>query len=136
LDKGQDFFNFLELPANMAIRRMLENDFVVGILSQNNEKSYFVVIKVNDFGGAFAAMLDWEKTMETDLSFLNTATSTEVFVWKDLIIKNKDTRGLVNEKNKSKIAYTFLDKNTILITDNLSAIGEISSIYASRPVAR
>jgi hypothetical protein len=53
-----------------------------------------------------------------------------------MIIKNKDTRGFVNEKGKSKIAYTFLDKNTILITNNISVIGDISSIYASRSVAR
>lgn len=60
----------------------------------------------------------------------------EIFSWKDIIVKNKDTRALVNAKNQSKIAYTFLDKNTILITNNLSAIGDLSFIYASRAVAR
>ena len=60
----------------------------------------------------------------------------DIFTWKDIIVKNKDTRGLVNDKDQSKIAYTFLDKNTILITNNLSAIAEIASIYASRAVAR
>jgi hypothetical protein len=163
--KAKDFFNFLKVSLPSALERTLKDDYVVGVSSQNKENSYFLVIKVNDFGQAFSAMLDWEGNMSKDLAFLNnteevlgvatssvattttTITSTtttnikiplkpEVFVWKDLIIKNKDTRGLVNEKGKSKLAYAFLDKNTILITNNLSAIGEISSIYASRSVAR
>jgi hypothetical protein len=95
-----------------------------------------VIITVNDYGSAFSAMLDWEGNMEKDLSFLNTATSTEVFAWKDIIIKNKDTRGLVNQNDESRITYTFLDKNTILIVGDISVIGEISSAYASRSVAR
>ena len=60
----------------------------------------------------------------------------DVFSWKDLIIKNKDTRALVDEAGQARMAYTFLDKNTILITNNLSAIGDITSIYVSRSVVR
>lgn len=60
----------------------------------------------------------------------------DIFVWKDIIVKNKDTRSLANAKNQAKIAYTFLNKNTILITNHLSAIGEISVAYASRAVVR
>ncbi len=63
-------------------------------------------------------------------------TKPEIFVWKDIIIKNKDTRGLVNEKGESRIAYTFLDKNTILIAGNIDILGEISSVYASRSFTR
>lgn len=161
---SKEFFNFVgvSLPASLA--RTLQNEHAVGVFSQNKENSYFLIIKASDFGTAFSAMLDWEGTMVKDLSFLNvetninivavipdnTASSTasttpittiipmkpEVFSWKDMIIKNKDTRGFVNEKGKSKIAYTFLDKNTILITNNISVIGDISSIYASRSVVR
>jgi hypothetical protein len=152
IQKAKDFFAFLKISLPPALERTLKDQYLVGVISQNKENSYFVVITVNDFGKSFSSMLDWEASMVKDLSFLNvetnmatiastTATTTipikqESFIWKDIIIKNKDTRGLVNEKDKSKIAYTFLDKNTILITGNLSAIGEISSVYASRSVAR
>lgn len=72
------------------------------------------------------------------------ATTTQVkipllpegFDWKDVIIKNKDTRALVNQKGQVKIAYTFLDKNTIFITDSTKAVGDMSSAYASRSFAR
>lgn len=146
--KAKDFFDFLEVSLPSGLLRTLKDQYVVGVISQNEEKSPFIIITVNDFGGAFSAMLEWEESIAEDLAFLNTETNTvtvasttismkpEVFSWKDVIIKNKDTRGLVNGKGKSQIAYTFLDKNTILITGNIFVIGEISSVYASRAFTR
>ncbi len=136
LPKAKNLFSFLSASLPPTLERTLKDEYAVGIISQNNQTSYFLIISVNDFGRAFSGMLEWEKSMENDLSFLNIATSTGVFEWKDLIIKNKDTRALANPKNQAKMAYTFLDKNTILITNNLWTIGEMSSIYTSRPVAR
>ena len=163
LQKSQDFLDFLEISLPGTLERTLKNEYAIGIISQNNQKAYFLVLAVNDFGRAFSGMLEWEKTMEKDLTFFNveikpasntnvttsTTTSTttkvilfptplvkDVFNWKDLIIKNKDTRALVNQKNQAQIAYTFLDKNTILITNNLTAIGDMSTAYASRSFAR
>lgn len=167
IKNSKNFFGFMDISLPPTLERTLEDEYAIGAFSQNNTTSYFIVIKVNDFGRSFSAMLEWEETMEKDLSFLNispgensqtalaqessplTASSTastttkvitpakpELFNWKDIIIKNKDTRGLVNGKGKSKIAYTFLDKNTILIINNISAIGDISSAYNSRSVAR
>ena len=136
IEKAKDFFSFLEVSLPAALERTLKDDYTIGMISQDKEHSPFVIITVNDYGSAFSAMLDWEGNMEKDLSFLNTATSTEVFAWKDIIIKNKDTRGLVNQNDESRITYTFLDKNTILIVGDISVIGEISSAYASRSVAR
>src|SRR3989344_3462575 len=125
------------------------------IISQNEVNSSFMVITVDDFGRAFAGMLDWEKSLEKDLFFLSrelpkepevqtdleepiqpTQPSETIFTWKDVIIKNKDTRALVDEGGRSIIAYTFLDKNTILITDNTLVIGDITSAYNTRSVAR
>ena len=152
LKKAQDFFDFLEVSLPATLGRTLEDEYAVGVISQNKEVSSFIIITVNDFGRAFSGMLDWEGNMEKDMSFLNTETNTGIVAsttfsvkiplkqdflsWKDIIVKNKDTRALANQKNQTKIAYSFLDKNTILITNNLPAIGEIFSIYASRSIAR
>jgi hypothetical protein len=130
------FFNFLNVSLPGALDRTIKDKYMVGVISQNGKTYPFLVITVNDFGNAFSAMLDWEANMQNDLAFLNVATSTENYIWKDLIVKNKDVRGLVNQNDQTKIVYTFLDKSTILITDNVSAISEISSIYASRAVVR
>jgi hypothetical protein len=137
--KAKDFFDFLKITLPPALERTLKDKYVIGIMSQNKNDFYFMVITVNDFGQAFSAMLDWENSMDKDLYFINAEISTstkDTFSWKDLIIKNKDTRGLVNQRNQEKIAYTFLDKNTIFITNNLSSIGEMSVAFTSRSIAR
>lgn len=164
LQKSKDFFSFLKISLPPTLSRTLKDDYALGIISQNDQTSYFLIISVNDFGLAFSSMLEWEQNMENDLSFLNpevsvaaippifpasstasttlsvvsttTQTKSGIFEWKDMIVKNKDTRALANLKDQAKIAYTFLDKNTILITNNLSAIGDLYSIYASRAIAR
>ncbi len=137
-EKAANLFNFLGISLPGALGRTLKDQYIVGVISQDKNTSPFLVITVNDFGNAFSSMLEWETTMEKDLSFLNTATTTgtDTFVWKDIIIKNKDTRGLANQRNQARIIYTFLDKNTILITNSISAIGAISSAYDSRSVVR
>jgi len=156
--KPEDLFDFLEVSLPSILERTLKNEYLVGAISQNEKTFPFIILTVNDFGRAFSAMLEWENNMVEGLAFLNpkkqgadssidlkqTASTTEttiplkpeIFAWKDIIIKNKDTRGLVNSKNQAKIAYTFLDKNTILITGDLTAIGEVSSVYASRSIVR
>ncbi|MFA6269722.1 MAG: hypothetical protein WC657_00745 [Candidatus Paceibacterota bacterium] len=168
--KTKDLFDLLKISVPASLSRILKDQYVIGSLSKDQQNYYFLVITVDDFGGAFSGMLEWENSMPKDLVFLgnenrvlgvaistsatttqtiknnisNTASTTvvqipfkpEVFSWKDLIIKNKDTRAFVNEKGKSQIAYTFLDKNTVLITGDISIIGDIASTYASRSFTR
>src|SRR3989338_1208948 len=171
---AKNFFGFLGISLPATLERTIKEKYAVGIMFQNNQISYFIVVTISDFGRAFSGMLDWESNMEKYLSFMNartdsfvvanttaniptsTATSTattssstastalsvkipmklDSFIWKDMIVKNKDTRALINQKNQAKIAYTFLDKNTILITSSLSSIGDIYTIYASRSIVR
>lgn len=151
IQKAKDFFDFLEISLPSTLSRNLRSDWVLGVVSRDGKTSSFLVFTVSDFGGAFAGMLDWEGKMENDLSFLSadpmmdmtsllstttTALKQESFEWKDMIVKNKDTRGLVDERDRSKIAYTFLDKNTVLVVGDILIIGDLSSAYASRAVAR
>lgn len=147
ISKAKDFFNFMKIRNDLALRRGLRDDFAIGVFNQNDSKDFFLVIKVSDFGTAFSNLLDWEESMINDLTFLDQTTTTvqtasttlssrDTFVWKDLIIKNKDTRALTNNRGAIKIAYTFLDKNTVLITNSSAAIADMSSAYISRSVAR
>jgi len=129
LPKAQDLLDFLGISLPATLERTLKSEYAIGTISQNNQKYFFLVLSVNDFGRAFSGMLEWEKNMEKDLAFFNfeikeeikkevisdtiastTASTTSVmvasttpttpavppvqlpFVWRDLIIKNKDTR--------------------------------------------
>lgn len=144
IDSATTFFDLLGIELPSLLLRNLRGEFALGThSSQNQIPAYFLILRADDFGVAFSGLLEWEGNMSNDLSFLGTRvqdanTSTKSFVWKDVIIKNKDARTLVSTANGSDIllAYSFLDKNTILITNSLHAISEIASIYASRSVAR
>ena len=152
IESVQEFFQFIGVSPPAALSQTLEDKFVLGALNSNGENVVFIILLTKDFGITFSSLLEWETKMLNDFSFLTfektgrenepTATSTRpdprdaVFIWKDLIIKNKDTRALVNSKNQAKIAYTFLDKGTVLIVNNLDVINTISSAYASRSFTR
>lgn len=137
LDDVKEFLNFLKVSPPTSLLRTMKGGYAVGTIAQDGVSAIFLAVAVDDFGSAFSAMLEWETQMSEDLSFL-IASGDEggSYAWKDIIIKNKDTRALVNLKNEARIAYTFLDKNTILIANKLSAIGTMSAAYASRSFAR
>lgn len=142
LKTAPDFIKQLKLKLPSALQRILEEKYALGVLKKDENKNNFIIFLVNDFGRGFSSMLEWENSIEKDLYFINTkqiniATSAEPLkTWKDLIVKNKDTRALVDERENIYLIYTFLDKNTILITDKKEAISEISSIYFSKSFTR
>lgn len=137
IKNSTELFEFLEIPETFSIRRTLEDQFMLGTISQNNISASFLIIKVEDFGRAFASMLDWEATMLTDLKFLTTVVdSSGKFAWKDLIIKNKDARAFIDERGNAQIVYTFLDRNTILITNNILLVDDVGNLYNSQAVVR
>lgn len=137
IKNSEELFDFLQIPDPLSIRRTLKNSFMVGTISQNNTPASFLIITVDDFGRAFASMLDWEVTILEDLKFLvSIVDSSGKFAWKDLIIKNKDARAFIDEKGNAQIVYTFLDRNTILITNNLLLVDDLGDLYHSRAVVR
>lgn len=147
IGSAREFFNFLKISPPAALMRTLEDEYMIGLFSQEGVSLPFLIIKVSDFGNSFSAMLDWETNLLSDLSFFDAeivqnsdyvtlSPLEDVYQWKDIIVKNKDTRGYANRKNEAKIAYTFLDKNTILIATNISTIGSISTSFASRSIVR
>jgi len=144
VDSVEDLFDLLKISPPSLLLRNLSGEYALGSHTPASRNStYFLLFKANDFGVAFSGLLEWEPGMYKDLSFfstqlLATSTSETTFVWKDRIVKNKDVRALIDPSNNSEaiLAYTFLDKNTVLITNSLLSISEISSIYSSSAVAR
>jgi hypothetical protein len=133
-----NFFDFLEIPIPSSLRRDLYDEFAYGKLKKDSIEVQFIAFGVRDFGRAFSSMLEWEAGMLQHFNFMLTEQDLEQGTgqWKDLIIKNKDVRTITDINNKPLLLYTFLDKNTILITSNVSAIEEISNAFSSRSFAR
>ena len=89
-------------------------------------------------------MLAWELHMNEDLSPLfgevlekTTSTSTplrEPFVFEDSIIKNKEVRVLKDTKGTIRLLYSFIDRETLVITTNESTFSEVLTRLTSQRI--
>jgi hypothetical protein len=131
------FIEILGLNIPSELGRNLQSEFAMGVFKKGESTSPILALDVTDFGGAFAGMLEWEKQMQTDLPMIVLPTSaTSTLVWKDIIVKNKDARVLVDASGQSVISYAFLDKNTILITREYRIIPDINDLHVSNTISR
>lgn len=82
----------------------------------------FVIMSVESFETAFGGILAWEDSIVTDLApFLGTSP-TAAFL--DTTSNNRDIR-VAERVDGSELLYTFLDRNTLLITTDRAVLGEI-----------
>ena len=107
-----------------------------------DENQAFVLLQVDSYETAYAAMLSWESNMQSDLlpfftrtpspNVQNTTTATSStptpamptdFV--DKTLENHDTRTLYDAEGNIKLLWTFLDRNLILITTNQYTLREV-----------
>ncbi len=72
-------------------------------------------------------MLEWEKSMARDLFPLFGEANTEFYEKKfeDLTIKNKDMRVILDKNREILLLYSFLGRNTIIITTSKDTLDEI-----------
>ena len=111
----------------------------------------FLILTVDSYEQAFAGMLGWEATMQSDLAPLFTrrprphikeeglATSTPaqgtiVTGFTDAVVENHDTRVIKNEYGDILLLWTFLDRSTLLITTNAYTLRDIVSRISNAPV--
>ena len=111
-----------------------------------------LVLRSNRYEQAFAAMLEWEHTMKREFSKLFEQASTEQIAtdigtttpapiqtvvntgFVDRVVENHDARAIVNERGEILLLWTFLDRNTILITTNETTVREIISRLRTAPI--
>lgn len=138
IGSARELFSIFGLNLPPSLARNLKEEFAFGLYTKEAVRTPFVIIKIADFGSAFAGMLEWESTLPTNLSSIFKANEDTIYSWQDLIIKNKDVRAYAESTNSDNIliGYTFLDKNTILITGRAEAIADLSAIYASHSVVK
>ncbi len=138
LDRSGEFVSLVGATPPSSLLRTLRDDYAVGIISKDDKQNLFVILTSDDFGLTFSSMLEWEKTLARDFSFMaNKFDNQNALVnWKDVIVKNKDARVFSDAQNNIWLAYAFLDKNTVLITDSANIIGDIASLYANRSFTR
>jgi hypothetical protein len=146
-----------DVPQNLLLT--LEPQYLLGAHVYDGNQA-FLIMSVGSYEQAFSAMLAWEPTMQTDLAPLFTytpntlvsgnsgsASSTSAsstlagqapqflqtgFV--DDIVENHDARVVKDSSGNILLLWTFLDRNTIVITTNDATLREIISRLQTAPV--
>lgn len=122
------------IPPNLL--RTLENDYMVGIYSFDKNVP-FIILKSDDFGIGFSGMLKWEETILKDLDFMfNLEGDISKYTFQDESFRNKDLRIVKNEERQTVFLYSFLDRETILITSNEDAFNTLLGKYVNSKMIR
>ena len=114
-----------------SLVRSFGDEYMFGIYSFDTNEP-FIILTVDDYAIAYSGMLKWEKDMANDMQEIYSidpflvSTSTP---FTDEAIKNKDLRVIKDQSGKTQLLYTFLDKETLLITKNESIFGAILGRY-------
>lgn len=127
-----EFFSGMGFGASSSLVLSLSDSYMVGTYKSNIPYLFFI-FQTKNYEYSYAGMLDWERTLASDMFYLFDLDTTESRSklnsrgWKDIIINNKDARVLLNENGKKILYYLFADKNNIVIAENEETIKEIIS---------
>lgn len=132
-----------DIPQDLL--RTISPTYLLGVHSYD-ENQAFLVLHVDSYQQAYSGMLAWEPTVQRELAPLFTrnpsphlptqtsdasstaSTSTVQFLqtgFVDKVVENHDTRAVVNSTGDLLLLWTFLDRNTIVITTNDYALREV-----------
>jgi len=138
------FLELLDARVSGTLLRFLEPDFTFGFHS-TIQNSPFLIFKTRSFEDSFPEMIKWEKTIledlgpifiEDNLVFSQDTLRKNSYQFKDIIVKNKDVRAILDGGGKILFAYSFPNSETLVITTNKITLQEIfdrlSTIYHTR----
>ncbi len=130
LVSAEQFLRKIEAGASDTLLRSLSDEFVFGVHVFNGNQP-FMILKTDFFENSFTGLLKWEKSMAKDLLPLFAVAEYKDDIvnkkFKDIIIKNRDIRALIDENNEIALLYSFFDKNTIIISTAEETLDEVIS---------
>ncbi|MCD5384492.1 MAG: hypothetical protein LRZ97_01080 [Candidatus Pacebacteria bacterium] len=129
----------LNLSLSEQFTRLLGNkdDYIVGIhIADRNTP--FIILTTTSHDHAFAAMLDWEASAEKELRpFFNTVgPSSLTRKFGNIVVQNINARVMRDDSDDIKILYSFLDEQTILITNNINTLTEVARRHKVRKASK
>lgn len=134
---GSQFIETTGLRMPDILKRSLTDQWMLGVYSGTDlsmtQNFPFILFKTDFFQNAFAGMLRYEPDMIDDLSRILdyedkariedniSTTSIASFFgirgnFEDRVILNRDVREFISERGELLFLYTFIDKDTLLIT--------------------
>lgn len=130
---GADILKIFDISLDDRFLDLLVGQSILGIHA-SKENIPFLVVQTNLYDHVFEKMLKWESDIEQDLAPLfspNGVYAEPVMFsgdasFKDTVMNNLDVRVLRDADNKTRLMYSFVDKNTLLITTDVNTLIEIS----------
>jgi heme/copper-type cytochrome/quinol oxidase subunit 3 len=122
-----EFLSILKSTAPFSLTKSMSEKFLFGKYKGDytlGNSTAFLIFEINDYNLAYASMLDWEKSIFADLFILFDITISESDTalfekdWKDIIVNNKDARVLYGIDGEGLLFYSFVNKNTLVVTEN------------------
>ncbi len=121
--------------------------YLLGVHSFD-ENQTFLVLRVDSYQQAYSGLLVWEPNMQQELAPLftrkpalhlppstssgqaatSTSTTTDQFIqtgFVDKVVENHDARVVLNSAGDILLLWTFLDRNTVVITTNEYTLREV-----------
>ncbi len=177
----QNLFNTIAPYAPATLVRTLSGKYLLGVHSYDENDAFFI-LSTDSYETAYAGMLQWETTMQGDLSplFVRTppvhinntptpvdptaggsttstapadyfglpaqagasasTTSAPVYTsivptaFVDRVVENHDARVIENKYGDILLLWTFINRNTIVITNNDSTLREVISRITQAPL--
>jgi hypothetical protein len=98
---------------------------ITGItVAGTSPESVAIIFTITDFETALGGMYRWEPNIVRDLGALIGTSPTNRFI--DATTNNRDIR-VAQRGDGTELTYTFLNRNTLLLTTNRALIGEVVS---------
>lgn len=134
---GPNFLDMLGISAPDSLNRSLLNKWMIGTYDSESGRNPFIILTSDFFQNTFAGMLKWEKDMPDEMAIvfdykdrarpLNGTSTQESFYtirgkFEDRTIMNRDVREFINENGELLILYSFINKDTLIITNNESTL--------------
>ena len=121
------------LPDDLA--RSLSSEYFFGVHTVD-QNAPVIVVPIVSYNHAFAAMLEWEPTLNAGLApiftlvpmqTLDAAGFPAIRSFKDLVMRNYDVRALQDDAGKTIMYYSFPTQNILIIAESPYTFTEILS---------
>jgi hypothetical protein len=122
---------FPQIPAQFVAS--LDTTYMAGRFASPTQNFGFLVFSLSSYEDTFASLNRLSEQNALLLArLLNPSLGEQkTLSWKNVFIKNIDARVLVNDADEILLAYTFLNKKTLLITTDKDAFIALTARYTT-----
>ncbi len=119
---------FPNIPSSLA--RSFAGNYMFGIYAYD-VNAPFIILNTNDYALSYSGMLKWENSIPYDLGkiFNITPNASTTLKFIDKSIKNYDMRVLTDDARNTLLVYSFINRNTLVITKNENIFSAIVAKY-------